>query len=54
MYPDDPQKNPMSDPENRPSQVLLILMAVGIAVVVTLLGGFVLYLSEIWKAQPLG
>ena len=52
MYPDDPQKNPMSDPKNRPTQVLL--MAIGIAVVMTLLGGFILYLSEIWKAQPLG
>lgn len=54
MYPDDFRKHLMKDPGQRPSQMLLILMAIGIAVAVTFLGGLFLYLSEIWKARPLG
>ena len=54
MYPEDPRMNPMRDSERRPSQILLILMAVGIAIVVLLLGQPMLYLAKVWKAQPLG
>lgn len=54
MYPDDPRQNPMNDPKHRPSQILLVLMAVGIATVVTLFGMAILYLAEIWNARPLG
>ena len=54
MYPEDPRQNPMNDPKQRPSQILLILMAVGIAAVVTLFGIFILYLAEMWNARPLG
>ena len=44
----------MGDKSKRPSQILLILIAVGVAVVVTLFGGCILYLAEIWRARPLG
>ncbi len=54
MYPEDPRMNPLRDPERRPSQILLVLMAIGIAIVVTLLAQLVLYLAEVWKARPLG
>ena len=54
MYPEDPRQNPLRDPERRPSQILLVLMAVGIAVVVTLFAGAMLYVAEIWRARPLG
>ena len=47
-------KHPLLDPRNRPSQWLLILIAVGVAVAVTLFGGLVLYVAEIWRARPLG
>lgn len=54
MYPDDPRSNPMNDPRQRPSQALLVLIAIGVAVAATLLGGLLLYLSDVWTAQPLG
>ena len=47
-------RHPLLDPENRPSQWLLIAMAVGIAVVVTLFGGAILYIAEVFRARPLG
>ena len=54
MYPDDPRQNSMDEERRRPSQILLVLMAVGIAVAVTLLAGLLLYLSELFRAKPLG
>jgi hypothetical protein len=54
MLDDGRPKHPLLDRKNRPSQWLLILMAVGIAVAVTLFGGLVLYIAEIWRARPLG
>ena len=50
----DRYEHPLLAPENRPSQWLLIAMAVGIAVVVTLFGGAVLYIAEVFRARPLG
>ena len=50
----DRQRHPLQDPRNRPSQWLLMAMAVGIAIVVTLFGGAVLYIAEVFRARPLG
>lgn len=54
MHPDDFKRYPKDDPRRRPSQWFLILLAVGIAVAVTLFAGLVLYLRDIWTARPLG
>ena len=54
MYPDDLRKNPATEARRRSSQVPLVLMAVGVAMVVTLLAGLLRYLSEIFRAKPLG
>ena len=54
MYPEDPRQNPMEDPSRRPSQVLLVLIAVGVATVVTFLAWGLLHFAEIWRARPLG
>ena len=51
---DDPRRNPFHNPENRPSGWLLVLIAVGVAVVVTLLGWLMLYMQAVFNTQPLG
>ena len=54
MRPDDPRRDPATGERRRPAQVLLVLLAVGVAVVVTLLAGLLRYLLEIFRAKPLG
>ena len=54
MRHDDPRRNPYLHPQNRPSGWLLVLIAVGVAVVVTALGWVMLYLRAVFSAQPLG
>ena len=54
MSPNEPQRRRMQDPKNKPSQTLMILIAVGVAVVVTILGQAILYVAELFRAKPLG
>lgn len=51
---DDPRRNPFHNPENRPAGWLLVLIAVGVSVVVTLLGWLLLYVQAVFNTQPLG
>ena len=46
--------NPYHDPDKRPSPFLLLLIAVGVAIAVTLFGGLILYMRDIFSARPLG
>jgi hypothetical protein len=51
---DDPRRNPYHNPDNRPSGWLLVAIAVGVSVAVTLLGWLMLYLRAVFSTQPLG
>jgi hypothetical protein len=51
---DDPRRNPFHDPEKRPSGWLLVLIAVGVSVLVTLLSWLLLYMRAVFNTQPLG
>ncbi len=51
----DPFKSyPPGDPRRPPSRIFLVLLAVGIAIVVTLFAGLIVYLRDVWTARPLG
>ena len=54
MHQEDSRKDPLADPKRRPSQVLLIAIAVAVAAVVTLIAVGFLRLAEMWNARPLG
>jgi len=45
MYPDDPKLNRFTKPSTR-EQILVVLIAVGVAVVVTVFAGVFLYLAR--------
>ncbi len=47
-------RNPFDDPKARPPGWLLVLIAVGVAVVVTLFGWVLLFLRDAFNSQPLG
>ena len=51
---DDPRRNPYHDPESRPSSWLLCLIAVGVAVAVSVIGWLLLYMRAVFSARPLG
>ena len=42
------------DPRRRPPQWLLVLIALGVAVVTSLLAGGMLFLMEAFRAKPMG
>ena len=48
MYPEDPRAR-KKQPTSLKEQVLLVLMAVGIAVAVSGLAGAFLYLARVWR-----
>ncbi|MCZ6632331.1 MAG: hypothetical protein O7G87_02935 [bacterium] len=54
MNPNDPRYNPYHDPDKRPSSLLLLLIALGVAIAVTLFGGLIFYLRDVFTARPLG
>ncbi|MFT5369431.1 MAG: hypothetical protein ACI8V2_004408 [Candidatus Latescibacterota bacterium] len=54
MRSNDPRRNPYDNPENRPSGWLLVAIAVGVSVAVTLLGWVLLYMRAVFGARPLG
>ena len=54
MDPDPFKSYPPGDPRRPPSRILLVLLAVAVAIVVTLFAGLIVYLRDVWTAQPLG
>lgn len=54
MDPDPFKSYPPGDPRRPPSRVFLVLLAVVIATAVTLFAALIVYLREVWTAQPLG
>ena len=51
---DDPRRNPYHNSDARPPGWLLCLIAVGVALAVTVLGWVILYLRDVFSARPLG
>ena len=50
MYPDDPRKERQhTQPRSLREQILIVLMAVGIALVATLFGGLMLWLGQMFR-----
>ena len=49
MYPDDPRLGRRKTQRSVREQILVVLIAVGVAVVVTLFAGLVLYFAELMK-----
>lgn len=45
---------PKGDPRRKPPQWLLILIALGVALVTSVLAGVMLYVVEAFRAKPLG
>lgn len=53
MDPDPFKSYPPGDPRRPPSRVFLVLLAVAVAIAVTLFAALIVYLREVWTAQPL-
>jgi hypothetical protein len=49
MYPDDPRPEQNGSRRSGREQLLVILIALGVAVVVTLFGGFFLYIARLMQ-----
>ena len=48
------EEYPPGDPRRPPPRWLLVLIAVSVAIVVTLFAFLIAYLRDVWTARPLG
>ena len=54
MDPDPLKSYPPGDPRRPPPRWFLVLIAVAVAIAVTLFAVLIAYLRDVWPARPLG